>query len=109
MSFIPEIPLLIIVLLVCVFVYPVIAEERGGDTDDTMALTLTKDQITKITNARGKAVTINLTSTQIKAISAEFRDFKGKTMEVNTAQLHSNNTVELIVDVVGEANPQPSP
>jgi hypothetical protein len=109
--------LLIVVLLVCVFAYPVIAEERKseeeavpGRTGDTrVTITLTKDQLTKINDAGKNAVIINLTSEQIKAISKEFIEFKGKTMKVNTAQLRNNSMVELTVDAAGEANPQPSP
>lgn len=102
--------LLIIALLVCAFAYPVIAAERGGDDPtDTVTITLTKDQVTKINDAGRSAVIINLTSEQIKAISAEFTAFKGKTMKVNTVQLRNNNMVELTVDKVGECNPQPSP
>ena len=97
--------LLTVALAVCIFAVSVFAESRF----ETMTLTLTKEQITKIEDGGGKEVTVNLTSTQIRAITAEFSNFKGKTMKVNTAQLRSNNMVKLTVDAVGEANPQPSP
>jgi len=99
----------IIAILVCAFAYPVIAAERGGDDPETVKITLTTDQLTKVTDAGKKPVTVELTTEQIKVISAEFKTFKGKTMKVTTAQLRNNNMVKLTVDAAGEANPQPSP